>query len=142
MTNLQMLRLARATAVLRTFPLSSAPIPKFPGTAVLSCETAQAMAQAALTAAYPTSTGDRTYEDYAIEHAEDLAVAAKDLLAMSDRLALVRELHEMAEEGDGDDADEIQAAEEEYGEARQRVRDCIHEFRKRADRAGAKVAAW
>ena len=89
----------------------------------------------------------RTPEDYAIEHAEYMAVRAEHLLAAVQEHAAAH----VAREDDGNDPDSdedisslndrCERANEGVTEAMAKMRDGIHEFRKRKDRALAATPA-
>lgn len=87
--------------------------------------------------AVPDSTG-RTPLDYAVEHAEYMAVSAESVLADYQSYALARMVaDEGGDDGEGEKAEAIEGAEQELVEALVNMRGMIHEFRKRRDRAAA-----
>lgn len=75
--------------------------------------------------------GERTPQDYAIEHAEYLAQYAERLLDAINHLNA-----QCDEDGDAFDSDALARAEEAVTEAFSSVRSGIYEFRKRRDKTG------
>jgi len=80
-------------------------------------------------------TKDRTKQDYAVEHAEYMAVGAEHLLTALNAEDAARMVHD--EEGENEDA--LSDAEDARSEAMRALRGYIYEFRKRRDRAKAAV---
>ena len=78
-----------------------------------------------------SNAGERTPQDFAIEHAEYMAQAAEYLIAAVNDLA---KAEQEVEEGAANDSD-VDAARENLSENLGSVRNSIYEFRKRRDRA-------
>lgn len=79
----------------------------------------------------------RSAQDYAIEHAEYMAVDAERLIDAVNDLAKARQEFE-----DGTaNASDVVAAEDSVSEAQTALRDGIYEFRKRRDRAACEASA-
>lgn len=82
-----------------------------------------------------TKPTDRTPEQYAIEHAEYLAVSAERLV---DAVNALGELEVMEDEtGDAPDPEALREREEARSDAMGAVREMVYEFRKRAARCAS-----
>ncbi|OLU22993.1 hypothetical protein BVH03_22375 [Pseudomonas sp. PA15(2017)] len=98
----------------------------------------QAHAKQPASVVAPDATG-RTPQDYAIEHAEYMAVAAES--AISDYQAYSKACIDFEERDDGDASEEafeaVNNAESDLTDALINLQSMIYEFRKRRDRAAA-----
>jgi hypothetical protein len=99
---------------------------------------AETSATASVAGLMANGPAERTPADYAIEHAGYLATAAEELIHALDELGRVYLL--MQEAGE-EDEEELSEAEEAISEARQTLRNRIHGFTTRRDRALAVRAA-